>query len=87
MSSMSLLVVFLVPFTPLRVDGSCVSVLPADPVFLVFVSADGFLSLLRVTLSCFCVHVEFCLGAGSFLLNAEFHFIPLESVGLFLAGI
>ena len=70
-----------------HVDNRRVNVLPADPVFPVFVSADGFLSLVRVTVSCFCVRVDFCLGSGRFLLNAEFHFIPLESVGLFLAGI
>ena len=57
-----------------HVDNRCVNVLPADPVFPVFVSADGFLSWLRVTVFCFCVRVDFCLGSGRFLLNAvSFH--------------
>ena len=70
-----------------HVDNSYLNILPANSIFPVFVPVDGFLSLLWVTLSCFCICVDFCLGAGCFLLNAEFHFIPLESVGLFLAGI
>lgn len=48
----------------------------------------GWISLLAVghTSLLFCMYMSFCLDARPFLLSAEFCFIPVENVGLFLAG-